>query len=313
MDYTIAAQMSTNASIDYHIIGLYKDKKLNHLDKELSSSIKATIKKSIENNEISGDIGDYRIYDNIDQNLKVIVFGLGNKDKLSPIILNKIIISVLKKISKTNAKNISVNIKNIYSKNLIDTAIKEVIIASESSEYKFSIKKVESKSSLKKCILIANSKVTKNNFNQIVTMSKAISNGIKKAKDLGNTPPNICTPTYLSNEALKLKKINKSLKITILDEAKIKLLIDLKNLEVNLIAIEIDRNNNNVTIYKDSTGRYKKHKYLTRFTMDYASASYTYDSYYGASAMGVFVFSDILGDHRASVGIELQKDIRDRW
>ena len=224
MDYTIAAQMSIKTSIDYHIIGLYKDKKLNHLDKELSSSIKATIKKSIENNEISGDIGDYRIYDNTDQNLKVIVFGLGNKEKLSPIILNKIIISVLKKVSKTSAKNISVNIKNIYSKNLIDTAIKEVIIASESSEYKFSIKKVESKSSLKKCILIANGEVTKNNFNQIVTMSKAISNGIKKAKDLGNTPPNICTPTYLSNEALKLKKINKSLKITILDEAKMKAL-----------------------------------------------------------------------------------------
>tara|TARA_B100000401_G_scaffold84672_1_gene53723 strand:+ start:1994 stop:5104 length:3111 start_codon:yes stop_codon:yes gene_type:complete len=65
----------------------------------------------------------------------------------------------------------------------------------------------------------------------------------------------------------------------------------------------------NAPIFKDSTGRYHKHKYLTRFTMDYASASYTYDSYYGASAMGVFVFSDILGDHRAAVGIELQKDI----
>ena len=107
----------------------------------------------------------------------------------------------------SSLKNIGISQSKPYSKNLIDTAIKEVIIASESSEYKFSIKKVESKSSLKKCILIANSKVTKNNFNQIVTMSKAISNGIKKAKDLGNTPPNICTPTYLSNEALKLKKI----------------------------------------------------------------------------------------------------------
>ena len=47
MDYTIAEQMSMNSSIDYHIIGLYQDKKLNHVDKELSSSIKATIKKSI--------------------------------------------------------------------------------------------------------------------------------------------------------------------------------------------------------------------------------------------------------------------------
>ena len=34
----------------------------------------------------------------------------------------------------------------------------------------------------------------------------------------------------------------------ILEEAEIKLLIDLKNLEENLIAIEIDKNNNKVTI-----------------------------------------------------------------
>ena len=32
------------------------------------------------------------------------------------------------------------------------------------------------------------------------------------------------------------------------DDATIKLLIDLKNLEENLIAIEIDKNNNNVTL-----------------------------------------------------------------
>ena len=34
----------------------------------------------------------------------------------------------------------------------------------------------------------------------------------------------------------------------ILDEAIIKLLMDLKNLEENLIAMEIDKNNNNETI-----------------------------------------------------------------
>jgi len=65
----------------------------------------------------------------------------------------------------------------------------------------------------------------------------------------------------------------------------------------------------NTPILEDSTGRYRKHKYLTRFTLDYAKAYYTYDSYYGSAAMGVFLFSDILGDHRATFGIELQSEI----
>ena len=60
---------------------------------------------------------------------------------------------------------------------------------------------------------------------------------------------------------------------------------------------------------KDNNGEYRQHKYITRFTLDYARAYYTYDSYYGSSAMGVFLFSDILGDHKATFGIELQSEI----
>ena len=39
--------------------------------------------------------------------------------------------------------------------------------------------------------------------------------------------------------------------------------------------------------------------------MDYATMIYTFDSYYGNQGMGLFVFSDILGDHRINAGIEL--------
>jgi len=64
-------------------------------------------------------------------------------------------------------------------------------------------------------------------------------------------------------------------------------------------------------ILKDNQGKYKKYKYLTRFTLDYARAFYTFDSYYGSAGMGVFLFSDILGDHRAAVGIELQSELEE--
>ena len=50
---------------------------------------------------------------------------------------------------------------------------------------------------------------------------------------------------------------------------------------------------------------------MTRFTLDYARASYSFDSYYGSTGMGLFLFSDILGDHKAAVGIELQSEIEE--
>ncbi len=46
----------------------------------------------------------------------------------------------------------------------------------------------------------------------------AIAAGVSLAKDLGNLPPNICTPSYLADEARKLGKGGK-LKVTVLEEA----------------------------------------------------------------------------------------------
>ncbi len=47
----------------------------------------------------------------------------------------------------------------------------------------------------------------------------AIANGVALARDLANLPPNICTPTYLAEQAKKLGQSQKSVKVTVLDEA----------------------------------------------------------------------------------------------
>ena len=57
---------------------------------------------------------------------------------------------------------------------------------------------------------------------KITTNAISVSQGMMLAKDLGNTPPNICNPNYLLKEAKKLKSVNKMLKISSLDESKMK-------------------------------------------------------------------------------------------
>jgi len=47
----------------------------------------------------------------------------------------------------------------------------------------------------------------------------AIANGMQTARDLGNMAANVCTPTYLAEHARELKKVHKSLKVTVLSEA----------------------------------------------------------------------------------------------
>src|SRR5258706_4754670 len=53
-----------------------------------------------------------------------------------------------------------------------------------------------------------------------VARGLAIASGIRMAKDLGNLPGNVCTPTYLGEQALQLAK-DLGIKVTVLDRAEI--------------------------------------------------------------------------------------------
>ena len=51
-----------------------------------------------------------------------------------------------------------------------------------------------------------------------LTQASAVGQGMDLAKDLGNLPGNICTPTYLAARALALAKTHRSIKTTVLEE-----------------------------------------------------------------------------------------------
>ena len=51
-----------------------------------------------------------------------------------------------------------------------------------------------------------------------LTQAVAIAQGMVLAKDLGNLPGNVCTPTYLAQQAVTLAKTHKSIKTAVLDE-----------------------------------------------------------------------------------------------
>ena len=57
---------------------------------------------------------------------------------------------------------------------------------------------------------------------QAIIEGAALAKGIKLTRDVANRPANICTPTHLAEQAVKLAKSYKKLKVTVLDEAEMK-------------------------------------------------------------------------------------------
>jgi leucyl aminopeptidase len=92
-----------------------------------------------------------------------------------------------------------------------------VLLAAESAYQCDQLKSKPADKPLLRKILLGCAKKPGNAAQTAVVQASAIAQGMRLAKDLGNLPGNICTPTYLAEQASKLADEHK-LKLTILEE-----------------------------------------------------------------------------------------------
>ncbi len=168
---------------------------------------------SINHKVISGKTGSRNIFTSKRYERSYYIVGLGKKSELTIQVFEKSLSAVLKEINTYNVSTISIDLTNIRIKNfnLLRGSITEI----EKSQYSYKKSKL---TRLKQCALKILPSLESKQFNIISKESIAISNGINKARMLGDTPSNICNPTYLAKEAKKLEKINKNIKVEVLDE-----------------------------------------------------------------------------------------------
>ena len=100
MDYKSLISEKLKGNTDTYLVGMFTDKKLSHLNKSVSNTTLKLIKTCLLNNNFTGDIGDNRTFDDIENKFQIIVFGLGAKDKFGPIKLSQSINLIINKIKK---------------------------------------------------------------------------------------------------------------------------------------------------------------------------------------------------------------------
>ena len=104
----------------------------------------------------------------------------------------------------------------------LNTVLCETVTASEERLYRFDQCKSETDNPprrLKKLGLFIGLRRRSRAMEDAIAQGKAIAAGSSLAKDLANLPGNICTPTYLAEQARSLGRRSRKLKVQILDEA----------------------------------------------------------------------------------------------
>ncbi|HOY23291.1 MAG TPA: leucyl aminopeptidase [Cellvibrio sp.] len=99
----------------------------------------------------------------------------------------------------------------------------EILIASQHRADSLKSKPVEPSFVLKK-VTLGFTKTTSASATKGIAIGQAIAEGVDLARELGNLPGNVCTPTYLANEAKRLARGQTRLSVKVLEEKDMKVL-----------------------------------------------------------------------------------------
>jgi len=102
--------------------------------------------------------------------------------------------------------------------------VEQAVLAVAEAFYRFDrmkSKPPEPKSALRKVALHVSKRGEAAEGEAAIARAQAIAEGMALAKDLGNLPGNVCTPTYLAEQAVALGKEHGGLKVSVLDRRQI--------------------------------------------------------------------------------------------
>ncbi len=225
MDYIAKNSTADKENAACVIVGIFKGKRLSDSAKKLDKLYRGNISKVCQRGIMNGDLGQITTLHNSSRSKHdcIIVAGCGEEKNFTLSTFQRVLTSVANEVKKSNVSDVINCLIELPVKNTdLLYKVQASVISIEQSLYRYSETKSKTgknKSLLRKIKFLANKRADISTIREGQEYGSAIANGMKLAKDLGNLPGNICTPTYLAKQAKELKKGNRKLHVDIVEES----------------------------------------------------------------------------------------------
>ena len=188
------------------------------LDKPLVSKLKNIIKIG----DLSSKVGDTLITHSIEQYSRVILLRVGDQKELTSKSFFNSLEKIARNLKSKNFGTLLIPLNQFINKDIsMYSATSYLVRAIVNNNYCINSQKTVVKAKVNSYdIFLHGDKKNLSDIKLGIRHGEAISNGANLTKDLGNLPPNICTPTYLANQAKKLAK-EFNMQVKILDKKQI--------------------------------------------------------------------------------------------
>ncbi len=228
MDYSIETAPIEKLQSDCIIVGIYQNQQFSPSAIAVNNSTQGLISKILARGDITGKNGETLLINVIPDSPfeRILLVGLGENKPLSGKNYRKALFAAVNSLKKPQIKAVVCSLVECDVE-AFDSQWKtrQIVEIFNDAVYQFTAQKSdkETESKLEKIIISATE--PEKGLAQIGLMQgQAIAAGVNLTKHLADLPGNICTPTYLAEQALELgKKFNK-LTINILEESDMKAL-----------------------------------------------------------------------------------------
>ena len=205
------------------VVGVFETRVLTEAAKTLDKNANGYISDILNNGDMEGKAGSTLLLHKVPNTVckRVLLVGLGKKSKLHDREYRNAVQAAFNALHETGALDaVLFLIEDPVIKREISWKISHTVIMAMKSVYlpdQLKRKQEGVKQHLRKVTLSTTSRVDSDIGEKALQWGLATAYGMSLTKDLGNLPPNVCTPSYLAELAMKMAKTYK-LKATVLEQ-----------------------------------------------------------------------------------------------
>ena len=228
MDYFTTTSKASRRAVDCVIVGIYERGKLGAGAADVDAASSGAIKRQLKSGDLSGDLGRCTVLTDVPgvRAKRVAVVGLGKTSRYDVQKFRQSLAVALAAIAASKCRSVlnCLTLEELKGASPYYLA-RHTAQAVGDALYRFTAMKSGKKQAvmpLKSVGIAVKTRAEAAKATRGAEHGDAIVYGMSLAKDLGNLPANVCTPSYLARTAQKLARTHKKVQTRVINEAEMK-------------------------------------------------------------------------------------------
>jgi leucyl aminopeptidase len=209
------------------VVGIYENSELSPAAKLIDKQSRGALRHALEQSNFLGKLGQtLPLFQLANTDLTAILLvGCGKADAINAMKFRKINLCASKALANINLPQATSYLTDLPVKNqTLAWKVKQIAETSLEGQYRFDLFKSEKEPAASFKELTINLPDTKHQkaCETALKQGQAIAEAVSFTKNLANLPSNICTPSFLADQARDLAKAYKSIAVKVLNESDMK-------------------------------------------------------------------------------------------